>query len=72
MQLVQPELSSAAVQVLYRVLKEFTSKKLFGFYRFLRKGKAGSYRDDLNMEQIQKLDDWAKEAFKSSDFEFKE
>lgn len=42
------------------------------FNRFLRKGKVGSYRDELNDKQIQKLDDWAEEAFKHSDFKFKE
>lgn len=42
------------------------------FNRFLRKGKVGSYRDELNNKQIQKLDDWAVEAFKNSDFKFVE
>lgn len=44
----------------------------FSSNRFLRKGKVGSYRDELNDKQIQKLDDWAKEAFKNTDFKFNE
>lgn len=51
---------------------DFKCKYILPFFcnSFLRKGKVGSYRDELNEEQIQKLDDWTEEAFKNSDFKF--
>lgn len=44
---------------------------LFFFQRFLRKGKAGGYRDDLNDHQIQKIDEWITNGLKGTDFRFK-
>lgn len=40
-------------------------------YKFLRKGKIGAYHDDLNKDQIKKLDDWARKVEQDSDFKFK-
>lgn len=37
----------------------------------MRKGKPGGYSDDLNQEQIRKLDDWAIGIEKSTHFRFK-
>lgn len=40
-------------------------------FKFLRKGKAGTYKDELNENQIKKLDDWACQMEMQSDFKFK-
>lgn len=40
-------------------------------FRFMRKGKVGSYRDELNESQSKKLDDWIKQMESESDFRFK-
>lgn len=40
--------------------------------RFLRKGKIGSYRDELNEDQIRKLDEFTEKMLKNSDFKFQE
>lgn len=40
-------------------------------FKFLRKGKVGGYRDDLNDEQIKKIDEWAGKIEQDSDFKFK-
>lgn len=39
-------------------------------FQFLRKGKVGGYRDDLNEEQIQKLTEWASKIEQECDFKF--
>lgn len=39
-------------------------------FTFFRKGKAGAYRDDLNTNQIKKLDDWIGKNLKDTDFKF--
>lgn len=40
-------------------------------FKFLRKGRVGAYRDDLNDHQIQKLNDWARNVEYGSDFKYK-
>lgn len=40
-------------------------------FTFLRKGKIGGFRDELNKEQIQKIDDWTDKNLKDSGFRFK-
>lgn len=39
-------------------------------FKFLRKGKVGTHRDELNENQISKLDDWIEKKLKDSDFKF--
>lgn len=46
-------------------------KLILFLQRFLRRGKAGGYRDDLNGDQIQKLDHWIDKALEGTDFKFK-
>lgn len=46
-------------------------KRLDPKFKFLRKGKVGSYSDDLNEDQIKKLDDWTDKIPKDADFKFK-
>lgn len=41
-------------------------------FRFLRKGKAGGYRESLSEEQIKKIDEWVEKSLKGTDFRFKE
>lgn len=38
--------------------------------RFMRKGKVGCYRDELNEELIGRIDEWSKRMLKDSDFKF--
>lgn len=40
-------------------------------FKFLRKGRVGAYRDELNEDQIKKLDDWIEKCLKDTDFKFK-
>lgn len=40
------------------------------FERFLRKGKTGSFRDDMNDDIIKRFDDWTLENLKGTDFNF--
>lgn len=44
----------------------------FVICRFLRKGKVGSYHDELSDNQIRKLDEWTEKMTKDTDFRFKE
>lgn len=41
------------------------------FFRFLRKGKVGGYHEDLNGDQIKRLDEWIAKVQKDTDFKFK-
>lgn len=39
-------------------------------FRHLRKGKVGSYRDDMSDELIKRFDQWIAEKLKETDFKF--
>lgn len=51
--------------------KSHGERRLDPEFRFLRKGKVGSYVDDLNEDQIQKLDEYIDKVLQDSDFKFK-
>lgn len=56
-------------------MKQYINHTLFIsliFCRILRKGKVGSYHDELSDNQIKKLNDWTEKATKNTDFRFKE
>lgn len=40
-------------------------------FQFLRRGKVGGYRDELNQEQINKIDNWIQKGLEATDFQFK-
>lgn len=42
----------------------------FIFFRFCRKGKVGSYREEMSEELIKRIDDWIAEKMKDVDFCF--
>lgn len=42
------------------------------FHRFCRKGKAGSYREEMSEELIKRFDVWIAENLKDTDFRFKD
>lgn len=56
---------------LEQVEKDIGKKRPDQSYRFMRKGKVGTYRDELNENQLKKLDDWVKQMETESDFRFK-
>lgn len=56
---------------LFWVEKQLGKKRPDAEFRFLRKGKAGAYRDDLNENQIQKIDNWTGKCLANSNFTFK-
>ncbi|KAJ6643608.1 Amine sulfotransferase [Pseudolycoriella hygida] len=54
-----------------RMEEKFGKKRPNPGFTFLRKGKVGTYHEDLTEDQIKKFDDWIEEKLKDSDFRFK-
>lgn len=54
-----------------RMENRFGLKRPDSEFKFLRKGKVGGYRDELNEEQIEKIDNWTEKWLDGTDFRFK-